>query len=162
MTAALEPSATSVITMRSIYVSPPVDSEFQRAAVAPQSANSDPHENGNATKEEDGKEDALAPIKLPQSTHSLLFTEPVFSLPFAFAVVILFMAAACLGLAFATAAGPGTDDIPVNVTNQVRGAQYLSIFIALLMEEGERFWCQSLLGICLIFEYVYLIPSSEI
>jgi hypothetical protein len=72
---------------------------------------------------------------LPQSTHTLLFSEPMLSLPFAFATVILIMSALCLVLAFSDKFKSGR--IPVNVTPAVKVAQYLSIFISILMEEGE-------------------------
>lgn len=41
------------------------------------------------------------PIVFPQSTHSLLFTEPVCSFPFLFAVFIVLMSLSCLVLALA-------------------------------------------------------------
>ena len=80
-------------------------------------------------------------ITLPQSTHSLLFTEPVFSLPFGFGFVVLIITSWSLSFALIDAlqpGGPGNQfNIPADVTFIVRGAQYLSILIALLMEEGE-------------------------
>lgn len=79
------------------------------------------------------------PVQLPQSTHSLLFTQPVCSLPFAFAVGILLTSFGCLGLAFIN--NVDVNEIPVNVTPAVRGAQYLSILVVLLMEEGEHYSC---------------------
>lgn len=131
--------------MRSLYVSPPDDAEsLRRLAASGRAAaqctngggdgdHDHVNEHSDVKQEHEGEEkyDALVPIQLPQSTHSLLFTEPVFSLPFAFAVAILFISFACLGLAFFNELG----SIPFNVTRQVRFAQYLSILIALLMEE---------------------------
>ena len=87
--------------------------------------------NGNNGEEEDAKD----PIQLPQSAHSLLFTASILSIPFAFAFGILVVSICCLALAFANSLT--TNDIPVNVSWSVRGAQYLSIIIALLMEEGK-------------------------
>ena len=78
-------------------------------------------------------------IKLPQSTHSLLFTENIFSMPFAFALFVFFVSIACLGLALLdnlNGGSPGNPlNIPANVPPEVRAAQYLSILIALTMEE---------------------------
>ncbi|KAL7461130.1 hypothetical protein ACHAXS_001558, partial [Conticribra weissflogii] len=75
------------------------------------------------------------PILLPQSTHTLLSTEPVFSFPFIFAVIIAIMSAMCLILALMNNATHGLSgnrlSIPVNVGPAVRGAQY----VTLLMEE---------------------------
>ena len=88
--------------------------------------------NGFDSKEED---DALDPIQLPPSTHSLLFSENVNSIPFGFGLVILSISFTCLGLAFVN--NWTEDDYPYNVSPSVRAAQYLSILIALLMEEGE-------------------------
>jgi len=78
-------------------------------------------------------------IKLPQSTHSLLFTENIFSIPFSFALLVFFLSIACLGLALLdnlNGGSPGNPlNIPANVPPEVRAAQYLSILIALTMEE---------------------------
>ena len=76
--------------------------------------------------------EALDPIQLPQSTHSLLFTEPVLSVPFAFAVGIMLLSFVCLALVLI---GTWMSEIPVNVTVAVRVAQYASILVILLMEE---------------------------
>ncbi|KAL7534025.1 hypothetical protein ACHAXR_005587 [Thalassiosira sp. AJA248-18] len=140
MTATESSAVGGVVSLRSIYVSPPVDAESQSDAAQDVSQNNrsvngeavDRFQENKDMREEEG---ALDPIQLPQSTHSLLFTSPVFSLPFAFAVGILAISFLCLGLAFANTLQ--TNDIPVNVSWGVRGAQYLSIIIALLMEEGE-------------------------
>lgn len=75
------------------------------------------------------------PIEIPHSTHSLLFTEPVFSLPFAFAVMVMGLALLCLSLAFYNSFEE--NEPPVNVTTSVRASQYAAIVVALLMEEGE-------------------------
>mmetsp|Transcript_27009 Transcript_27009/g.46065 ORF Transcript_27009/g.46065 Transcript_27009/m.46065 type:complete len:646 (-) Transcript_27009:335-2272(-) len=77
-------------------------------------------------------------IKLPQSTHSLLFTENVLSAPFAFAFSVLSVSIGCLVLAFydnLNMEGPNSLNIPANVPPEVRAAQYLSILIAVTMEE---------------------------
>jgi len=72
-------------------------------------------------------------VTLPGSTHSFLFTENVKSLPYMFGVTIAGMSLACLFLALIN----NTQDwsVPANVAIEVKIAQYLSIFIALLMEE---------------------------
>ncbi|KAL9178938.1 hypothetical protein ACHAXT_011911 [Thalassiosira profunda] len=99
-----------------------------------------------AAKKEDAKDefrstvvDQQDKILLPQSTHSLLFTERVCSLPFFFAIFVLFVSFACLGLALwdnLSVGYPGNPlGVPVNVSEQVRAAQFLSVLVALTMEE---------------------------
>ncbi len=76
---------------------------------------------------------------MPQSTHSLLFTENVLSLPFVFGFVILCISSSSLSFALIEALQAderNNYNIPANVTFTVRGAQYMAILIALLMEEG--------------------------
>ncbi|KAL9186453.1 hypothetical protein ACHAXT_005691 [Thalassiosira profunda] len=131
---AAEPSS-SAVKLRSIYVSSPGD-EIESAApveVAPQISDRFEDDKPPPAPSELISDHAKDPVLLPQSTHSLLFTEPVLSAPFAFAVAILVVSFGCLGLAFTD--GFQVNDIPVNVTAAVRGAQYLSIIVALLMEE---------------------------
>jgi len=82
------------------------------------------------------------PLLLPQSTHSLLFIERACSIPFWFSSLIAMTSFACLGLAFENnIVGAGADGnlfgVPANVSRSVRAAQYLSIFVTLLMEEGQ-------------------------
>ncbi|KAL7549674.1 LOW QUALITY PROTEIN: hypothetical protein ACHAWF_012944, partial [Thalassiosira exigua] len=72
-------------------------------------------------------------LTLPESTHSFLFTELVRSVPFVFGVGIAAMSYACLVLALINHLTRGS--IPANVDWSVRTAQYLSILVALLMEE---------------------------
>lgn len=83
------------------------------------------------------------PMQLPPSTHSLLFTQPVGSLPFAFSAGIAAMSFFCLALAFWNNMDlenaphqDGIPNLPVNVSTTVRAAQYFGIIIVLLMEEG--------------------------
>lgn len=76
------------------------------------------------------------PLTISQSTHSFLFTESPTSMPFYFGLGIAIMSFACLILALVDNVQNG--EVPYNVPVTVRTAQYLSIFIALLMEEGER------------------------
>ena len=81
-------------------------------------------------------------LTLPESTHSFLFTEARGSIAHLFGFGILFMTYACLILAFASNIKDGAGvhvDVPYNVTPAVRVAQYLSIFIALLMENGKSY-----------------------
>ena len=75
------------------------------------------------------------PLTIPQSTHSFLFTEPATTMPFYFGLGISVMSFTCLILALVDNVHNG--EIPYNVPISVRIAQYLSIVIALLMEEGE-------------------------
>lgn len=88
---------------------------------------------------DDEKDDDSDPITLPESTHTLLFTEPIKSTPFMFSVIIAAMSTLCLILALSNnlpQPGEGFKDIiPANVPSAVKAAQYFSIFIALLMEE---------------------------
>ena len=88
------------------------------------------------------------PMTLPKSTHTLLFSEPICSFPFVFAVVIALVCFSCLGLALVNnlfKEAPGgwnnpnlargiVDSIPANVTMSVRASQYLAILIAMMME----------------------------
>lgn len=76
------------------------------------------------------------PLTISQSTHSFLFTESPTSMPFYFGLGIAIMSFACLILALVDNVQHG--EVPYNVPVTVRTAQYLSIIIALLMEEGER------------------------
>ena len=87
---------------------------------------------------EDVKESSFQeeePLTIPQSTHSFLFTEIPTTMPFYFGLGISVMSFACLSLALVDNVQNG--EIPFNVPVSVRIAQYLSIVIALLMEEGE-------------------------
>ncbi|KAL7473437.1 hypothetical protein ACHAXS_014063 [Conticribra weissflogii] len=87
----------------------------------------------------DGDDDDVEPITLPESTHSLLFSEPICSLGFLFAAFIVVLSYASLLLALVNNFTDGTADnplnIPYNVTYDVRISQYLAIVIALIMEE---------------------------
>ena len=81
-------------------------------------------------------------LTLLESTHSFLFTEARGSIPHVFGLGILFMTSTCLILAFTSNLNNGVRihvDVPYNVTSEVRVAQYLSIFIALLMESGKSY-----------------------
>jgi hypothetical protein len=99
----------------------------------------------------DGTEDIG--INLPQSTHSLLFTEPVCSFPFLFAAFIallsfLVMVLALINNKFAD----GSDEnnvyqVPVNVSPAVKGSQYL----------GERKALQKLCTIPLVLNFLLLL-----
>ncbi|KAL7537721.1 hypothetical protein ACHAWF_005887 [Thalassiosira exigua] len=90
---------------------------------------------------EDATERSATTATLPPSTHTLFFTQPVLSLPFLFATGIVGLSYMCLWLvAFNNVFGRFHDpsnpfDVPANVTLPVRAAQYLAIFVALLMEE---------------------------
>jgi hypothetical protein len=87
-------------------------------------------------------------MTLPKSTHTLLFSEPICSFPFVFAVAIALVCFSCLSLALVNnlfKEAPGgwnnanlargiVDSIPANVTASVRVSQYLAILIAMMME----------------------------
>ena len=86
---------------------------------------------------DDTKDEDFDPITLPQSTHTLLFTETMNSKPFLFSVAIAALSVLCLLLAL-TNNGitlDGIGQVPANVGKAVKIAQFASIFIALLMEE---------------------------
>ena len=83
------------------------------------------------------EKEVLDGLELPESTHSLLFTEKTCSVPHFFSVAIVIISVSSLALAFLNNVKGGSSDnlfnIPVNVSLSVRAAQYLSIFIALLV-----------------------------
>mmetsp|Transcript_19848 Transcript_19848/g.33804 ORF Transcript_19848/g.33804 Transcript_19848/m.33804 type:complete len:668 (-) Transcript_19848:2283-4286(-) len=86
--------------------------------------------------DDDAKEDDNDPITLPESTHTLLFTEPINSTPFIWSFLIAVVSILCLVLALLDNPwGEFRDAIPANVNRAVKIAQYCSVFIALLMEE---------------------------
>lgn len=97
--------------------------------------------NGSAADDtkEDSEYSEPDPIELTQSTHSLLFSEPINSLPFAFALIIVLMSYTCLILACWNNMQGGYQgnrlNAPMGVEVDVRIAQYLSLVIGLLMEE---------------------------
>ena len=107
-------------------------------------------------------------LQLPESTHTLFFTQPVGcvvcherwnncksqyahvnvrfdcrSIPFLFALGIA--AISVTSLAMALFNNLEDNEIPANVTVPVRIAQYLAIFIALLMEEGELYFAVAII-----------------
>ena len=91
----------------------------------------------NDNNDADDEKEVFDGLELPESTHSLLFTEKTCSLPHFFSVAIVLISVSSLWLAFDNniRGGPSGNPfkIPVNVTTSVRAAQYLSIFIALLV-----------------------------
>ena len=96
----------------------------------------DPKSNKDAVKEHRGD-----PIQLPDSTHTLFFTSNILSLPGFFAIGVAALSVGCLALALINALEGGSSrnplNVPENVTSATRGAKYLSIFVALLREEGK-------------------------
>ncbi|KAL3803524.1 hypothetical protein HJC23_014072 [Cyclotella cryptica] len=98
-----------------------------------------PHDDSHTRPDGDDGGYQEDPILLPQSTHSLLFTEPIGSIPFgyAFGIVILSLVSLLLALVNNLDAGtPGNPlGVPVQVDTSVRIAQYFAIIIGLLMEE---------------------------
>ena len=85
---------------------------------------------------DDAKEEEFDVIKLPESTHTLLFTAPIKSPAFRFSFIIAALSILCLLLALSNnIILRGGGEIPANVGMAVKVAQYASIFIALLMEE---------------------------
>ena len=60
------------------------------------------------------------PVQLPQSTHTLIFTQPVCSLPFIFAVGVVALSYSCLFLAgFNIVEADSSDDNPLNIPANV-------------------------------------------
>jgi len=85
---------------------------------------------------DDAKEEEFDVIKLPESTHTLLFTAPIKSPAFRFSFIIAALSIQCLLLALSNnIILRDGGEIPANVGMAVKVAQYASIFIALLMEE---------------------------
>ena len=86
--------------------------------------------------EQDGQH---ASITLPQSTHTLLFTTNVFTFPFGFAFIIFGISIAVLVLAMLDNLDGSSKGnilkVPANISKEVRAAQYLSIIVAVLIEE---------------------------
>jgi hypothetical protein len=119
-------------------------------------ASPSPRENEIASEEHehDGENDVCdpdtsvpEPLKLPKSTHTLLFSQPMHSFPFAFAGAIALVCLSCLCMALANNVlkeggydsqswfmGAIVESVPANVSSSVRAAQYLSILIAMMME----------------------------
>jgi hypothetical protein len=91
--------------------------------------------------EDDTKEEEFDTITLPESTHTLLFTESITSTPFIIGIFIAGLSVLCLILALlnnGAVRGVNSDIkevIPANVPQAVKISQYASIIIALLMEE---------------------------
>mmetsp|Transcript_688 Transcript_688/g.1137 ORF Transcript_688/g.1137 Transcript_688/m.1137 type:complete len:644 (-) Transcript_688:26-1957(-) len=142
------PSGTSGLVFRSNNNS--YDAKSRQSKDFLQFMTNDFEVNGNAsaspqdtvddtTKEEDSEYSEPDPIELTRSTHSLLFSEPINSLPFVFAIIIVLMSYTCLFLACYNniqGGSPGNRlNVPVGVSGDVRIAQYLSLIIGLLMEE---------------------------
>eukprot|EP00804_Cyclotella_cryptica_P027027 CCRYP_013672-RA/>CCRYP_013672-RA protein AED:0.17 eAED:0.19 QI:0/0.8/0.63/1/0.8/0.54/11/835/482 len=98
-----------------------------------------PHDDSHTRPDGDDGGYQEDPILLPQSTHSLLFTEPIGSIPFgyAFGIVILSLVSLLLALVNNLDAGtPGNPlGVPVQVDTSVRIAQYFGRILGLLMEE---------------------------
>lgn len=67
-------------------------------------------------------------LELPDSTHTLLHTEPIASIPFLFSLAIAVLSATCLLLVLVNEWSDGQDgnflDVPTGVSTGVRGAQY--------------------------------------
>jgi len=107
------------------------------------SGNGFQHNFNQSVRVPDGTEDfneyVEEPILLPQSTNSLLYTEPIRSLAFAYALLVFSLSTLGLALALANNLEGGTREnpfnIPVQIDTSVRIAQYVAIMTGLLMEE---------------------------
>lgn len=86
---------------------------------------------------DDAKEDRFYGNTLPESTHTLLFTEPIHSKAFQFSFAIAALSILCLLLALLSNdyLKYGSSALPANVGGAVKAAQYASIIVALLMED---------------------------
>ncbi|KAL7521761.1 hypothetical protein ACHAWX_006442 [Stephanocyclus meneghinianus] len=109
------------------------DDEIAKSDAAAIGSVSNGHVSSHQQEQEDAKDEFV--INLPHSTHSLLFTEPVLSLPFWFAVSTAGLSFFVMVLALINNKSGSTEtnvySIPVNVSPTVRASQYC----ALLMEE---------------------------
>jgi len=78
-------------------------------------------------------------MSLPESTHTLLITEKIISIPFLFSLGIACLSATCLLLVLLNELNKGQSgnflDVPGGVGGSVRGAQFCGIFVGVLMEE---------------------------
>ena len=84
-------AGAGVVTLRSIHVESPVDdAEARRSGTMRETAQAQDMISNSGIDESAGDE-WLETIQSPESTHSLLFTAPVASIPFAFAVGIIFI-----------------------------------------------------------------------
>ena len=113
----------------------------ERALPIAEDDDDDIKEEDEEEEEEDLYESEPEPVTLPESTHSLFFTQPFCSLPVAYAISIVLLSFICLGMALwnnlQANSSPGNPlGIPANVSNAVRTAQYMSILIALLSKCG--------------------------
>ena len=75
------------------------------------------------------QEDTPELTELPESTYSLLITEPMFSKPHTFGMISALLSMTCLVMSLIYSFGQGDDSnpwgLPVGVDRIVRGAQYL-------------------------------------
>ena len=98
------------------------------------------------------------PITIPQSTHSLLFTEDINSLPFLFSLYITVISYICLILALINNLQNGK--IPANVDLSVRIAQYMSILVSkrycVVQYDVCSFQILGLFGFSYILLYTYI------
>ena len=113
----------------------------ERALPIAEDDDDDIKEEDEEEEEEDLYESEPEPVTLPESTHSLFFTQPFCSLPVGYAISIVLLSFICLGMALwnnlQANSSPGNPlGIPANVSNAVRTAQYMSILIALLSKCG--------------------------
>ena len=102
----------------------------------PDSKPSSPQSQDNNNLYDGYEEEA---ITFPQSTHSWLFTESIYSLPFTFAIGIVSLSYISLILALLNIFEDGEPgnrfNVPVSCSTTVRIAQYIAMIIALVMEE---------------------------
>ena len=102
----------------------------------PDSKPSSPQSQDNNNLYDGYEEEA---ITFPQSTHSWLFTESIYSLPFTFAIGIVSLSYISLILALLNIFEDGEPgnrfNVPVSCSTTVRISQYIAMIIALVMEE---------------------------
>ncbi|KAL3792962.1 hypothetical protein HJC23_010975 [Cyclotella cryptica] len=133
------------MTLRRFNSRETLDADDEIAGSGPVAINghANSHQEQSDTEEEFG-------INLPHSTHSLLFTEPVLSLPFWFAASTASLSFFVMILALINNRSGSTENnvysVPVNVSPAVRASQYCDCIVkmrlfyynsgpALLMEE---------------------------
>eukprot|EP00804_Cyclotella_cryptica_P027636 CCRYP_010264-RC/>CCRYP_010264-RC protein AED:0.05 eAED:0.05 QI:198/1/1/1/1/0.71/7/3229/113 len=111
------------MTLRRFNSRETLDADDEIAGSGPVAINghANSHQEQSDTEEEFG-------INLPHSTHSLLFTEPVLSLPFWFAASTASLSFFVMILALINNRSGSTENnvysVPVNVSPAVRASQY--------------------------------------
>lgn len=85
------------------------------------------------------QEEPLELTQLPESTYSLLITEPTFTKAYTFGIVTALLSMTCLAMTLIYSFDQGDDSnpwgLPVGVDKRVRGAQFLGVIVGVFMED---------------------------